>query len=134
MALEARVACQDVSDGLRATIDTVHERSQVGIRIEETSLPIPPCVVRVAERVGVSPTGLALSASVDFELVFTLPADVADGQKRVDLGEVTEIGVCTTDKECFLAAASGSTGALPGVPWLNQDRDVVSLILDGLKP
>ncbi|MBC7220769.1 thiamine-phosphate kinase [Candidatus Bipolaricaulota bacterium] len=69
----------DLSDGLAGDVAHVCDRSGVGVRIHAPSLPVSPGVERVAARMGKQRWELALFGGEDFELVFTVPPDAADG-------------------------------------------------------
>ncbi|GAA3348921.1 thiamine-phosphate kinase [Amorphoplanes nipponensis] len=66
-------ACQDTSDGLKATVEQLAAASSVGFDVDEAAIPVPPSVAAVAGILGVDPLSLAFSASADFQLAFTVP-------------------------------------------------------------
>lgn len=128
-----RCAVQDVSDGLRATADELGEASQVSAHLNRSLIPVPDSVKAVAERVGVDPVALALSASVDFELAFTLPP--AADALRHDLEGLgcSHVGRCGPFGPSVLIGDDAEVSPLPGVSWKHQGEDVVLTILTGLE-
>ncbi len=111
-------SCQDTSDGLKATLLSIAELSGVGIAVDERAIPVPKAVAAVAAHVGVEPLSLVMGDSVDFELVFTVPA------RRVDdlAGSLDfhQIGVVTEKREVVLIGGGGTRTALPGKAWRHQ--------------
>src|SRR5581483_2525833 len=67
-------ACQDVSDGLRITVEELASASDVGIELYADAIPLEPCVCEVADAAGVDALAIAMGASVDFELCFAVSA------------------------------------------------------------
>lgn len=116
-------ACQDVSDGLKETIEQVGRLSGVSFNVYADRLPIDPITRRVAKFLGVSAPQLAMSASVDFQLLFTMPSlakDLCDsvlekqGLKYHVIGETNSIG------QNVLVHGDGRSEPLPGVGWNHQ--------------
>jgi thiamine-monophosphate kinase len=127
-------ACQDVSDGLKATIEQLVSAKLLGANIVEDALPIDESTRRVAEFYGIRPAQLAMSASVDFELLFTVPTWHLDslldefGDRQL---KVTKIGTTTNTGVCRLLCADGRViSPLPGMVWKSQFGDVIK---DALK-
>ena len=127
-------ACQDTSDGLKATIEQIARASEVGFMVDESSIPVSDLVTKVAGAIGLEPIALSLSASSDFQLVFTLPAPYlaecasafADDGLSFDV-----IGTATTDLALRMVRSDGTTSALPGVAWKHQDSDISTLAANG---
>lgn len=126
-------ACQDVSDGLYATLEDLGRNSGVGFMIDAHALPISSAVRWVADAVGADPVSLACSASVDFELLFT----VTPGEERAVVAElarahvVTRIGTVTADTTLSLSS-DGIVRPLVAVPWRHQTDDPVGGVLGAL--
>ncbi|WP_411760478.1 thiamine-phosphate kinase [Streptomyces tunisiensis] len=125
-------SCQDTSDGLKATIEQVMQASGVGFRVTERDVPVDPAVRMVADLMQVDPLALTMSASSDFQLVFTLAPD----DLEACLAEFTAtgldffvIGEATDDGEARLVGDEGGR-PLPGVAWKHQKSDV-SLLASG---
>ncbi|QHY97735.1 Thiamine-monophosphate kinase [Streptomyces sp. S4.7] len=125
-------ACQDTSDGLKATIEQLMHASGVGFRVNERDVPVDPAVREVAELMKVNSLALTMSASSDFQLAFTIaPDDVpacraeftASGLDFVVIGEATE------DGEAVVVDDNG-VRPLPGVAWKHQTSDI-SLLASG---
>ncbi|WP_420446476.1 thiamine-phosphate kinase [Candidatus Poriferisodalis sp.] len=118
-------ACQDSSDGLKATLEQISEASGVQIAVDAHRVPVHPAVAAVAHEAGVDALDLTFGNSVDFQLVFTFePAKfdrLSAAFKKYDL-QFHIIGEVMSDR--------GETGAflrfgeelepLPGVAWRHQ--------------
>jgi thiamine-monophosphate kinase len=65
-------AMLDVSDGLSGDLAHLCERSQVGVRVELTHLPLSPAVHTIAHETGQDPWHWALHGGEDYELLFTI--------------------------------------------------------------
>jgi thiamine-monophosphate kinase len=126
-----RVACQDISDGLKAAVEELAAASDVGALVERNSLPIPTSVRAVADLLHVDATALALSASVDFELLFAVADDTA-ASGVLEANGAQRIGRCTEDTETLLHGGDSDV-PLPGVAWRHQDGDIVVTLQDGLE-
>jgi thiamine-monophosphate kinase len=63
----------DVSDGLSSDVWHIAEESNVGIALDAGKIPLAPCALDVAERLGVDPIELALASGEEFELVVAIP-------------------------------------------------------------
>lgn len=126
------VACQDVSDGLRATIDQLCEVSGVGFTVSADKIPVSGLVRKLAHHVGKDPLEIAMSASVDFELCFTVP-ETSALQCQEHLAAkglaVYPIGVTNDQGTNILVDAAGKPSSLPGVTWKQQDGDFVKGIV-----
>jgi thiamine-monophosphate kinase len=126
--------CQDVSDGVKATIDQLAQASSVSFKIDEASLPIHPLTRKVATMLDVDPISVALSASVDFELMFTIsPADLINVQ-RVFLLPGTALHVLgeaiPSSIPSYLLRNDGGKSSVPGVAWDQQVQNVADVILE----
>jgi thiamine-monophosphate kinase len=123
-------ACQDTSDGLKATVEQLAAASGVGFVIERDSLPIDQPTAEVASLIAADSVALALSASVDFQLAFTIgPTMLArceDEFSRADR-RLHVIGNATEDRSVTLRDLDGELRPLPGVTWRHQEGDVAKL-------
>ncbi|MFU0842895.1 MAG: Thiamine-monophosphate kinase [Burkholderia sp.] len=70
--LEAATACADVSDGLKADLGHILERSGVSADIVWDAVPISPALKSLTEEQKLE---AALAGGDDYELVFTAPAE-----------------------------------------------------------
>ena len=104
---EARIAAkigaramEDISDGLASEIRHICDASNVGARLEVSSVPIAHGVKEVAALMGKKMHDLALYGGEDFELVFTAPKSKiekikeeifkATGTKVAIVGEIVQ--------------------------------------------
>ncbi|MFY1636216.1 thiamine-phosphate kinase [Solwaraspora sp. WMMB335] len=128
-------ACQDTSDGLRATIEQLAAASGVGFDVAEDDIAVHPAVSAVAKLVGTDDVTLAMSASADFHLAFTVPPDRLDAcRDAFDRNGLTfdVIGRATPpDAGVTLVTRDGTRHDLPGVAWRHQATDVSTLVTDG---
>lgn len=113
-------SCQDTSDGLKAGVQSLAAASGVGFVVEESALPVADIVAEVAAVTEGEVIPIILGDSVDFQLVFTVPAESVSALSKVfvDAGlRFFDIGYATESKEVALRHADGSVEDLPGVPW-----------------
>jgi thiamine-monophosphate kinase len=127
-------ACQDVSDGLKATLDQLGCASRVSFEIHEAELPIHPITVKVASFLGTDPIALACGASVDFQLLFTLPKaaieQVREALQPFPGGQLHVLGRAISSSEpSRLIRKNGHISAVPGIAWNQQTGDVTKVIL-----
>ncbi|GAB3810425.1 thiamine-phosphate kinase [Micromonospora zhanjiangensis] len=126
-------ACQDTSDGLKATIEQIAEASGVGFDVTTGDVPLDETVAAVAEVMGVGRTALAMSASADFQLAFTVGEQDLDACRADFLAhglDLYAIGRATDAGEVRAVGPDGSVGALPGVAWKHQQSDISLLVSD----
>src|SRR5579864_1522870 len=71
-------SCQDVSDGLKAAIHEISLRSGITFTVYAERLPVHDITKTVADFLKITVPQLAMSASVDFELLFTVPTTARD--------------------------------------------------------
>jgi thiamine-monophosphate kinase len=114
----------DVSDGLTASLLQLRRITGCGFRIDGASLPLADSAIAAANALGVDRFELCCGASVDFELLFSVPPE-KEGvfeRWRVDTGaDVTKIGVALPGGQMEFASPSGRVvSSLPGVPWDHQ--------------
>jgi thiamine-monophosphate kinase len=101
-------SCIDVSDGLLADLGHILDASGVGAELALRNLPCPPGMVAMPET---DRWSLQLSGGDDYELCFTLPADL--GVRLPELSqtggvELTVIGVITEQRGLLVRAPDGS--------------------------
>lgn len=117
-------SCQDTSDGLRATIESISTQSNVGFIVDADLVPVNSLVEEVARYSGEStPLDLVFGPSVDFRLLFTIPPieELASAlEKR--FSTVTRIGVATHRRDCLLRTPRGRLAQLPGMIWDHSSR------------
>ncbi len=88
-------AAIDISDGLVADLGHILEKSGVGARIDLSSLPMSPSLLKFTK---VQAEQFALYSGDDYELCFTVPAKrYAEIEGLLD-GQCTRIGVITADE------------------------------------
>lgn len=126
-------SCQDVSDGLKATIEQLVLPMHLGAEIYEDSLPIDEATTEVANFCGIPPAQLAMSASTDFELVCTVPNWKLQGMLQEFEEQKLRISVIgKTDQtgKCSLVRNDGTrVTPLPGVAWKSQFEDIISQVI-----
>jgi len=125
LAKQGAHACQDVSDGLRDTVEQLCRASGVGCRVAADSLPIENSVRAVADLAGLDPFALALSASVDFELAAAIaPEDLDTCRESFEAAGVDlhPVGEFTAEQDLVLLSENGE-GPLPGTSWDHMTDD-----------
>lgn len=126
-------ACQDTSDGLKATIAQLSTASHVGFDIYAQEVPIDPAVRAVADLMQVDALTLAMSASSDFQLAFTLAPERVEACAREFRARglsFVPIGVATEHEQGVrLLTQDGSASSLPGVEWRHQSGDISTLVM-----
>ncbi|WP_232534249.1 thiamine-phosphate kinase [Plantactinospora sp. KBS50] len=131
-------ACQDTSDGLKATIEQLATASGVGFDIAEDDIAVHPAVSAVAKLIGADDITLAMSASADFQLAFTVPPDRLDACRNAFAGHGLTFDVIGRATEpaagVTLTGRDGSRHALPGVAWKHQATDVSGLVTGAAVP
>ena len=127
-------ACQDVSDGVKATIDQLGEASAVSFKIDEISLPIHPITRKVATTLNADPIAVALSASVDFQLMFTIsPKDLTKVQQAfLSRGSTLHVlgEAIPSSTPSYLLRKDGGSSSIPGRAWDQQIKNVADVILE----
>lgn len=113
-------SCQDTSDGLKATIESIADASDVGFTVDASRLEIPKSVVSVCEFLGLDVFSTIMGDSVDFQLVFTVPETHIPGLKKKFAAEgltFSKIGAATDHRAVVLRLADGDSVPLPGEAW-----------------
>jgi thiamine-monophosphate kinase len=128
---EIQISCMDVSDGLTASLQQLSRIAGCGFDIDGSQIPIHESVVLIANKLGGEPIHLACSASVDFELLFSAPAnclaEILDIGRRVGV-PISFIGHSTKELNIRITKPGGGVfDTLPGVPWDHQVSDITSV-------
>jgi thiamine-monophosphate kinase len=121
-------ACQDVSDGLKATVETMSKLSGKHFTLHAADLPINPSAVKIADHLGIDPVHLASSASVDFELLFTVPPEKIEEckQRFAQAGlKMSVIGKTNAIGKNIVIDKDGTEKDLPGIAWNQQAGDTL---------
>ena len=128
-------ACQDVSDGVKATVDQLATASNVSFRLYETHFPIHEITKKVARFLHLDPIALAFSASVDFHLMFTIAQQDIDTVKNTFTllnCALYQIGhAISATESSYLVRNNGGKSAVPGIAWQQQPGDVIRTIIEG---
>lgn len=125
-------ACQDISDGLKPTIEQISALSGRTFTVQESALPIDPTTRAMANFLQVPVAQIAMSASVDFELVFTIsPSEEAVCKKLFsDQGLAFHvIGRTNALGKNLLVSDNGDEHILPGIAWEQQTGDYLGEII-----
>jgi thiamine-monophosphate kinase len=117
VSMDERVAMLDISDGLESDLKRLTTDNGYGADIDLSVLPISNLLHDFSEKLGLNPRELAVAGGEDFELLFTLPADVkkskiADLQKQIQL-PVTKIGRVTEKPAIRFLDETGSEWSPP---------------------
>ena len=126
-------ACQDISDGLKATIDQLSSISGKTFSVYTERLPIDETTRKLSAYLGIDFVQVAVSASVDFELVFTISPDNEESCTKIfeEQGlQYTIIGEVNTLSKNLLIDHRGNKRELPGITWHQQSDDYLSQILN----
>ncbi|MGH3770745.1 MAG: thiamine-phosphate kinase [Pseudonocardiaceae bacterium] len=111
-------SCIDTSDGLKAAIETIANRSGLGARISESIVPVRSEIAAVARHLQRDPLDIVFGDSVDFQLVFTAPATYGLLNAFEEFEEKPiRLGVMTHEPGVWLEKRDGSLAPLPGQPW-----------------
>jgi thiamine-monophosphate kinase len=129
-------ACMDMSDGLKASVLQLSSSSKLGFRLNASSVPIVEATREVASRARMNPLTLASSASVDFELLFTVPSTQVKSlhAKALEAGlAFFEIGTADIEFQNELIQDDGSLTEFDGTTWDHQTGNFVKDIIDRSK-
>lgn len=135
---EARLAnaCQDISDGLKATVEQMAAASNCSFELDASTLPIHSITKELAIAAGVDPVTVAMSASVDFELLFCASQPQVDcfNEHFRDTGiSAHVIGRAKSGQRNVLVREDGSIEELPGIAWRQQTSAYLKDITKGGK-
>ena len=104
----AATACMDMSDGLADAARQVAAASGVGMRIDESALPISDAARNWFAASGVDPVDAAAAGGDDYELFFTVPrrrrGRLATVVRQSQGVPITRIGVVTAEPDVLLVA------------------------------
>lgn len=105
----------DISDGLFIDLNRICDESNVGARIYLSRIPLSSQVKLAAEIIGFDVCTLATSGGEDYELLFTLPPEIAaDSLESLPASDFTAI-TCIGEIVCnerILIASDGSESPL----------------------
>jgi thiamine-monophosphate kinase len=108
----------DISDGLSSDLNHLCDESKVGALIDAAAIPIDPLVTELSGRRALDPLMLALHGGEDFELLFTVNADmIAKLPKRVDGVSLTRIGEIKDESHGVLISEGSRTWKLKPAGW-----------------
>lgn len=130
-----RIACQDISDGLLATVRELGEQSELSAVLDPELIPLHAGVLAVSCLMNVDPVGLGISASTDFTLCFSCAhEDFAEISRALGQSGVvaTRIGTFEPGAGVWFRDVSGKMEAPVGVEWRHQDGAISRVIRDGL--
>lgn len=125
---ELATSCMDISDGLKATIDQSSALAGMKYQLQETDIPVHESTRKVAELGQLDPVALALSASVDFELFFSVSPEKWTKAEEVLAAHghhIFQIGRAGRHFGNDLVKKDHTVVPLPGVPWQHQLGDHV---------
>lgn len=124
--------CQDVSDGLQATIEQMSAISGKTFTAYADRLPIDVTTYKLADFLKVDPVRIAISASVDFELMFTISSANESRCRRLFEEEglgFTVIGQVNSEEKNILITPDGQLTNFPGMAWKQQTGDFLADII-----
>lgn len=129
----------DTSDGLKAGLNEISARSGVDIFLMPAAVPVDPAVRAVAESMRLSVLDLALSDSVDFRLLFSVPdatAPVVEAGFQENGWELYEIGYLreANGKPRVVAVGGERDDEIPGIPWDQSDDPTVDRLIQRRQP
>ena len=116
-------SCMDVSDGLSSSVDTLSRASNVCFEVFAEALPLHPESSLIAEHLGLDLHHLVMSASVDFQLLFTIPPSAESlVAKLFDKYSIpwSVIGRASSTKENQFFVGGNPPSAMPGIRWNQQ--------------
>lgn len=128
-------SCQDVSDGLKASIEQISKASKLSFEIYEDSLPINEITKKVATFLDVCPTAMALSASVDFSLLFTIPPEKLEKTRQILSSNDIALFVIGKEKEHnenVIIDSNSEIRPIPGLKWDHKSGSVSEQFLKGM--
>lgn len=125
-------ACQDISDGLKATIQQMSDASNKTFTVYSDRLPIDETTKKIASFLDTDSVKIAVSASVDFELMFTISPEqerfCSELFKKYGCN-YSVIGEVNSLNKNILLDSSGNQLELPGVEWKQQTGDYLKEII-----
>ena len=108
----------DISDGLGSELWHIATESGVGVRINETAIPIDPTAAELAGTLASTPEELALGSGEEFELIVCIPQSEAartiEHVTAVSGTEVVVVGeIVAASSGCTLVLRDGGEVELP---------------------
>ena len=118
--------CQDVSDGLKASIEQISDASNVFMQIEKLKIPLSFITIKVASFLSIDPYKLAFSISADFNLLFTVHKDKCDNLHYISDNNMDfyHIGTVYDGNENVFITENG-VEEIPGIKWEHQSGDFI---------
>lgn len=127
----------DTSDGLKASCAQIARASKADLVVKADKIPFTDDVRRVADCLAIDPIALALSDSVDFRLLFSVPPEHVSRVQELfeqshwplfEIGYVRE-PIDPAHPSNWLEGSDGAISPMPGVEWSQS----AGLAVDGLK-
>jgi thiamine-monophosphate kinase len=129
----------DTSDGLKASARLVAEASRLDAVLFAESIPVDPLATRVAEILGIDPLALSVGDSVDFRLLFSVPAELVERARDLfrergwDLFRVGELRKTAGSPGAWLEK-EGRLLEIPGVEWAQSEVPSIDLLMRDSPP
>jgi len=118
--------CLDVSDGVKSSIEQLSAFSDKSFTIYSNKIPIHDITKKISAYLKKDPVSIAISSSVDFELMFTVPVEKINKCNKffIKIGvPLTVIGKVNKDGKNKIINDNGSESILPGISWKQQKGD-----------
>jgi len=126
------VGCQDISDGLKATILQMSALTNKTFTIYEEKIPISKETKKIANYLNIDTCQLAFSASVDFELLISIDSEqLKEAVKIFNQNNMTLFPIGNVNKKGKneLIRNNGLSTEIPGVAWKQQSNDFIKEII-----
>ena len=115
----------DLSDGLATDLRRLCAASGVAAEVDPSRLPLRSAAIAAAAQDGRDPVDHALADGEDYELCFTLDAEVAkaslptevDGVAITQIGRILEANEAAAESPIWLVGADGQRQACEAVGW-----------------
>lgn len=123
-------SCQDISDGLRGTLQDLLLPNGFGAVVEEVALPVLASTSEIVRAHGGDPLRILCGPSPDFELCFTAAPSARahiENLCRTNL-PVSRIGSLTTDHRIMVQRTDGRFADMPGEVWNQQNGTLEALL------
>jgi thiamine-monophosphate kinase len=124
----------DTSDGLKAALSEIAARSGVDVVVLPAALPVDPAAQAIADAMSLSVLDVALSDSVDFRLLFSVPdatGPIVEAGFQENGWELYDIGYLREADGPPRVVAIGSQGneEIPGIAWDQSDDATVDRLI-----
>lgn len=130
-AARVRVAAQDISDGLRATVRELSEASRVAVVLDLDAIPLGEGVSSAARHLKVGAANLAISGSTDFSICFACHPDdmprVREEFRRIGAA-YWPVGQCEVGERVWVRSSDGALQEAPGAEWRHQKGEIGVLL------